>query len=84
MVMELGSVAPTQGARRSTRIGHGSGGRDVQLNRLGELLVAPTYQAKKCFAPTDGLSLPKNLLAPVQKKRCKGKKVYDFLFIGLR
>ncbi|KAF9786188.1 hypothetical protein BJ322DRAFT_1020281 [Thelephora terrestris] len=63
---------PTQ-ARRSSRQGRGSNGRDVQLDKLGELLTAPTRQAKKRFAPSDGLSLPNNVLAPVQKKRRRKK-----------
>ena len=76
MTAELGSVAePTTNARRSTRRGRGSNGRDAQLDKLGDVLTTPTYQAKKRFAPSDGLSLPDNVLAPVQKKRRKNRKV---------
>jgi hypothetical protein len=76
MAAELGSVVlSTPGARRSTRSGRGSGGRDAQLDRLGDILVKPTRQAQKRFAPSDGLSLPDNVLAPIQKKRRRNKKV---------
>ncbi|KAF9780419.1 hypothetical protein BJ322DRAFT_1220931 [Thelephora terrestris] len=70
LTIEPGSMAqpPTQ-ARRSSRRGRGSNGRDVQLDKLGDLLAAPARQTKKRFAPSDGLSLPNNLLAPVPKKR---------------
>ena len=85
MDAELGSVAqPTQGVQRSTRHGRGSNGRDVQLDRLGDILTAPTRQAKKRFAPDDGLLLPDNILAPAPKKRRKSKKVRKILFIELR
>lgn len=84
MVAELGSVAPTMpAARRSTRSGRGSGGRDTQLDKLGSILVAPARQPKKRFAPSDGLLLPENVLAPVQKKTRRSKKVRMFIFIGL-
>jgi len=79
MTTELGSMAlPT---RRSSRTGRGSNGRDVQLDRLGNVLTAPTRQAKKRFAPSDGLSLPDNVLAPVPKKRRRNKKVFYTLSI---
>ena len=82
MSAELGSVAQsTPGARRSTRRGRGLNGRDVQLDKLGAILTEPTYQAKKRFAPTDGLSLPDNVLTPAPKKRRKSKKVQNFLLI---
>lgn len=85
MVAELGSVTlPTPGARRSTRRGRGSGGRDVQLDKLGDTLVAPTRKPTKRFAPSDGLSLPENLAAPVQKKARRSKKVRIFVFIEPR
>ena len=78
MATELGSMAllPAQ-PRRSSRHGRGLNGRDVQLDRLGDVLAAPTHQAKKQFAPSDELSLPNNLLAPVPKKR-RRKKVLQF------
>jgi len=76
MATELGSVAfPMQGLRRSSRPGRGSNGRDVQLDRLGDVLTAPTHQAQKRFAPSDGLLLPDNALAPVPKRRRRNKKV---------
>jgi len=68
-------VLPTPATCRSTRSGRSLNGRDAQLGRLGDVLVAPTRQAQKRFAPTDGLSLPDNVLAPVQKKRRQNKKV---------
>jgi len=74
-------VPPTPGMRRSTRSGRGLNGRDAQLGRLGDVLVAPTRQAQKRFAPTDGLSLPDNVLAPVQKKRRRNKKVSSNILI---
>jgi hypothetical protein len=75
--MELGSMSlPLTRVRRSTRHGRGSNGRDVQLDKLGDILTAPTRQTKKRFAPADGLSLPNNLLAPVPKRRRKNKKVF--------
>lgn len=81
MAAELGSVAsPTQG-RRFSRPGRGKNGRNVQLDRLGDVLTAPTYRAQKCFAPSDSLSLPDNVLAPVQKKRRNNKKVPSIGFI---
>ena len=82
MAVELGSVAlQTPGTRRSTRSGHGSNGRDAQLDRLGDMLVAPTRQAQKCFAPSDGLSLPNNVFAPVRKKCQQTKKVHSKILI---
>jgi hypothetical protein len=80
--MELGSMSlpPTQ-VRRSTRHGRGSNGRDVQLDKLGNILTAPTRQEKRRFAPSDGLSLPDNLLAPVPKRRRKNKKVFTSVLI---
>lgn len=76
MATEVGSVVlPTQG-RRSNRPGRGTGGRGVQLDRLGDILTAPTHRAQKRFAPSDGLLLPDNVLAPVQKKRRRNKKVF--------
>ena len=81
MVTELGSVAQsTPVAQRSTRCGRG---RDAQLNKLSTLLMKPTYEAKKHFAPTNGLSLPDNALAPVPKRRRKTKEVRMFFFIFL-
>jgi len=59
----------TQAQRRSNRSNRGCNGRDVQLDRLGEQLVAPTRQKKKRFAPGDGLMLENSALAPVPKKR---------------
>ena len=69
MAIELGSMVlpPTQ-ARRSSRCGRGLNGWNVQLDKLSDLLTAPTHQATKRFAPSDDLSLPNNLLAPVPKK----------------
>jgi hypothetical protein len=68
-------VAQTE--RRSTCSNFGSNGRDVQLDRLGEQLVAPTRQKKRAFVAEDGLTLEDNPLAPVlKKKRCS--KVFTF------
>lgn len=76
MTVGPGSVAPPmQGQRRSTRSGRGSNGRDVQLDKLGDVLTAPTRQARKRFAPAEGLVLPNNDLAPVPKRRRATKKV---------
>ena len=75
--VELGSMAaPPLQVRRSSRRGRGSNGRDVQLDMLGDVLSVPTRKAKKRFAPSNGLSLPDNLLAPVPKRRRKNKKVF--------
>jgi hypothetical protein len=73
------ALLPMQ-ARRSSRRGRGSNGRNVQLDKLGDVLTAPTRQAKKRFAPSDGLSLPNNLLAPVPKKR-RSNKVLISIFV---
>ena len=76
---ELGSMAPPPAQpRRSSRQGRGLNGRDVQLDNLGDILTAPTRQAKKQFTPSDGLSLSNNLLAPVQKKRCRKKVIGSY------
>lgn len=81
LTTEPGSMAlPPAQARCSSRRGRGLNGRDVQLDKLGDLLAAPTRQTKKRFAPSDELSLPNNLLAPVQKKRQR-RKVLEFLLI---
>ena len=85
MVMELGSVAlQAPVVRCSTHHGSGLGGRDVQLKKLGNVLTEPTHKPKKCFTPSDELSLPDNVLAPVRKKPQKSKKVWFFSFVGLR
>ena len=60
--------------RRSTRNGRGTGGRDVQLDQLGDILVATTRQRKRRFVPDDADSLPVNPCAPVQKKRRRKNK----------
>jgi hypothetical protein len=70
------SVAPTQ--RRSKRVNRGCNGRDVQLNRLGERLVASTRQKKRSFAPEDGLILENNVLAPATKKKRRSKSSQVF------
>ena len=76
MVAELGSVAqPTTGTQRSTRHGHGLNSQDAQLDKLSDVLTAATYQAKKRLAPSEGLLLSNNVLAPVQKRRHKNRKV---------
>lgn len=76
---ELGSMAPPPAQpRRSSRRGRGLNGRDVQLDNLGDILTAPTRQAKKRFAPSDGLSLSDNLLAPAQKKRRRKKVISSY------
>ena len=76
---ELGSMAPPPAQpHRSSHQGHGLNGQDVQLDNLGDILTAPTHQAKKQFAPSDGLSLPNNLLAPVQNKHRKKKVIHPY------
>ena len=60
-------VAETR--RRSSRVNRGHNGRDVQLDRLGEQLVAPTRQKKRKFVPEDRLVLQNNVLAPTPKKQ---------------
>ena len=81
LTTEPGSVAlPPAQARCSSCCSCGLNGWDVQLDKLGDLLAAPTCQTKKHFTPGDELSLPNNLLTPVQKKH-RGKKVLEFLFI---
>ena len=76
MATELGSVVPPmQGSRRSSRLGRGSNGRDVQLDKLGDILTAPVRKTRKRFAPTDGLVLPNNDLAPAPKRPRRNKKV---------
>ena len=59
----------TQMQRRSNRANRSRNGRDVQLDQLGEQLIAPTHLAKRRFAPEDGLVLENNVLAPAPKKR---------------
>ena len=60
--------------RRSSRLGRGTGGRDVQLDQLSNVLVAPTCQRKRQFAPDDPGSLPVNPRAPAPKN--KRRKVH--------
>jgi hypothetical protein len=71
-------AAPPLHIRRSSRQGRGSNGRDAQLNLLGDILTSTTRQTKRRFAPSDGLSLPNNLLAPAPKRPRKKKKVLLF------
>ena len=61
--------------RRSTRNGRGTGGRDVQLDQLGDILVSTTRQKKRRFVPEDADSLPVNPYAPVPKRRRGKNKV---------
>ena len=61
--------------RRSNRANRGLNGRDAQLNRLGEQLMAPTRSKKRQFVPEDGLVLEDNALAPAPKKRRSKAKV---------
>jgi len=65
--------APAQ-PQRSTRNGRGTGGCDVQLDQLGDILIAPTRQRKRRFGPDDADPLPVNPRAPVPKKRRKKNK----------
>lgn len=71
MPKNSGSVAAaiSQAQRRSNRVNRGCNGRDVQLDRLGDQLTAPTRTAKKRFAPDDGIQLEVNARAPLPKKR---------------
>lgn len=66
--------------RRSNRVNLGLNGRDVQLDLLGDKLVAPTRQKKRQFIPEDGLILDDNALAPAPKKK-RRSKVCFFLYI---
>ena len=59
--------------RRSTRKGRGTGGRDVQLDQLADVLVAPTRQRKRRFEPDDPGSLPANPRAPAPKTKRRKK-----------
>ena len=68
MSRDQGSMAELA-PRRSARANRGHNGRDVQLDRLGEQLLAPTRQKKRPFIPEDGLVLKNNALAPAPKKR---------------
>ena len=71
MPKNSGSVAATisQAQRRSNRVNRGCNGRDIQLDRLGEQLTAPTRATKKRFAPDKGMQLEVNARAPLPKKR---------------
>ena len=62
------SVAQTQ--RRSSHANCSCNGRDIQLDQLGQQLIAPTHQKKRRFVPEEGLTLENNALAPAPKKRC--------------
>ena len=77
MARDQRSVAApvTQVQRRSNHLNRGLNGRDVQLDRLGEQLTAPTRQKKRTFALEDGLALGNNILAPPPKK-CRRSKVF--------
>ena len=66
------AASVTQTQRRSDRANLGCNGRNVQLDRLGEQLVAPTCLKKRQFVPEDGLVLENNVLAPAPKK-CRSK-----------
>ena len=72
--LPIPASAPAQ-LRRSSRNGRGTGGRDVQLDQLGDILVAPTRQQKRRFVPDNVESLSVNPLAPVPKKRQRKNKV---------
>lgn len=71
MARDSGSVVPaiSQAQRRSNRANRGCNGRDVQLDRLEEQLIAPTRVAKRAFAPDKGIQLEVNARAPVPKKQ---------------
>jgi hypothetical protein len=64
---------PPPAVRRSNRTGRGTGGRDVQLDQLSNVLVAPTRKKKRQFAPDDLGSLPVNPLAPAPKAKRRRK-----------
>ena len=63
---------------RSTRANRSLNGRDAQLDRLGDQLIALTCPKKRQFVPEDGLVIEVNKLAPVPKK-CRGKVWSDAL-----
>ena len=67
--MAAPTPVPPPALRHSSRRGQGTGGRDVQLNQLSDILVAPTRQRKRRFALDDPGSLPVNPRAPVQKNK---------------
>lgn len=58
-----------QTQRHSNRVNRGCNGRDSQLDRLGEQLIAPTRRKKRQFVPEEGLALANNALAPAPKRR---------------
>ena len=60
-------VAQTQ--RCFGHVNRGRNGCDVQLDQLGEQLIAPTHQKKRRFVPEEGLTLENNDLAPAPKRR---------------
>ena len=59
--------------RRSSRKGRGTGGRDVQLDQLSDILIAPNRQRKRQFVPDNPSSLPVNPRAPVPKDKRRKK-----------
>ena len=71
--MATPTPVPPPDIRRSSRKGRGTGGRDVQLDQLSEVLVAPTRQQKRRFVPDDPDPLPVNPCAPVPKKKRRKK-----------
>ena len=83
MVRKRGSAAtelpspPPQNVRRSSRSGRGTGGRDVQLDELGDILVSSTRKRKPKFSPDDS-SLSANPRAPPPKGK-RRKKVFCLL-----
>jgi hypothetical protein len=52
------------------------GGRDVQLDRLGNILTTSTNKTKKRFAPSDELSLPDNVLGSKKAKEQEGMNIF--------
>ena len=78
MAAELPSPPPDN-LRRSTRSGRGTGGRDVQLDKLGDVLATPTRKRKAKFAPDDP-TLPVNPRTPQPKKK-RQKKVFYWLLV---
>jgi len=72
-------IPPPIPLQRSSRMGWGAGGHDVQLDQLADILIAPTCQRKHPFMPDDLGSLPVNPRAPAPKKKwTRRKKVHRY------
>jgi hypothetical protein len=54
---------------------------DAQLSRLGNVLVTPTRQVWKRFAPSNGLSHPDNVLAPLKTPSAEQEGTLKYLHL---